>query len=131
MKRLTPALISSRFTCATRLAQDYASVADAVACYNATMAREWGQVQEALGRYNASVAQATAWCKDVEALMRRFRTQRSARWQESDEGEAYTAWEAAYAAPNLVPIALPSPDPLELPFDTDQGEELAGLPETP
>ena len=131
MKRLSPALISSRDTCTARLQQDYAGLLDAVTYYNATMAREWAQVQKALERYNASVAQAHEWCKAVQSALLVYRLRHSPAWDRSDAGKAHMAWEEVYATPNLVPMELARSFTLELPFDTGQGEELAALPEQP
>ena len=127
MEKLTQTHLASRARLIEDLTEKYEALEEAVQEYNTAIADAWDAVQVAEQTYNEAIAEAQQWLTDRAAEIQEVIDARSAKWQASERGQAYTAWQDAFEV-TLDASDLPPPDELEMSGD-NPAETLSDLPE--
>jgi len=103
----------------------------AVEEYNAGLAGLAEKVATALEPYNEALQEAAEFRDQVVCDMEMYADDKSERWQESENGEAYQAWMDSWRECELGEIELELPEQIETPdlSAADQFDDLGDQPE--
>ena len=128
MNKLTKSMLTERDDVCARLRAAFEALEQAVDTYNEAMQNQWEAVDAAMNAYNDVAVEATTWQENVASDIQDYIDSRSDKWQESERGQAYLAWQGEYESSDLEDITIDQPDSLEL-STGDQAETLEALAE--
>ena len=128
MKKLSRIMLTERGNVCDRLRTAFEALEKAVDTFNETMTAQWEDVDAATTIYNAVVAEAREWFENVANEIQEEIDSHNEKWQDSERGQAYMAWQVEYEQVDLEEIEMEQPQSLELGV-SDQSEILEGLPE--
>lgn len=128
MNKLTKSMLTERDDVCARLRAAFESLEQAVDTYNEAMRKQWEAVHATMNAYNDVAVEATTWQENVASDIQDYIDSRSDKWQESERGQAYLAWQGEYESSDLEDITIDQPDSLEL-STGDQAETLEALAE--
>jgi hypothetical protein len=128
MKSLSKPQLRERDELDTKLTQRAQLLRDAVAAFNGAMAESFKDVEAARDAYNQVVVEANEWQSNIVSDMESYQADRSEKWQEGEEGQAYQSWMDAFGE-ELEELDLPLPEDMESPDLVES--PLAERPERP
>jgi uncharacterized protein YukE len=118
----------------TQLAADLQTaaqeVADAVDVFNDGVDLLKEELNAVVKAYNQRVEDANAFIAEIRTEISDFKENKSERWQEGEQGEAYQGWLNEWDV-ELSEIDVDTPDDVDAPEFDDAIGVLEGLPDAP
>ena len=130
MKTLTEPDIARRNALCVQVQSAREDLDVAITAYNAAVEDAFVHVQAAADVYNSLIEEAKEWAENIASQIEDYIQERSAQWQDGEQGQAYDAWRLEYEGVFLDPADIEAPDPLDWDGE-DAASILEGLPEDP
>ena len=93
MKSLSKATIKERDEIIDKFRDRFTDLEQAVDAYNSALESLWTPIADALQSFNEVIDDANAWKRQIVEEIGEYIGDRSDKWQESDRGREYQAWQ--------------------------------------
>ena len=130
MKTIPKEMRKTKDELVEKLREAAEQVTEAVNTFNNTLSEERAKVEAALEQYNEVLVEAECFRDEATADMDSYFSERSEKWQESDAGQNYEAWQSTWENTDFVEVVVDFPEEVGEP-DMAAADELEQLPDDP
>jgi hypothetical protein len=100
----------------------------AIDAYNKALEEPKAAVEAALAEYNSKLADLRETFEGLKSNAEQYQSERSERWQESQNGQQYQSWIDSMAVDGIDDVDLDMPEDLQLPDSIPDWDDRSFLP---